>query len=78
MTKKLPYTEHHGLMDGRLVICGLAVGIAMFALAWDLFYPFPKVRKRRKKTRFLPWPQKGMEAGPVYANFGKKGWCPLQ
>jgi len=29
-------------MDGRLVICGLAVSIAMFALAWDFFYPFPK------------------------------------
>jgi len=42
MTKKLPYTENFGLMDGRLVICGLAVGIAMFALAWDFFYPFPK------------------------------------
>ena len=43
MTKKLPYAENHRLMDGRLVICGLAVGIAMFALAWDFFYPFPKV-----------------------------------
>ena len=43
MTKKLPYLENHSLMDGRLVICGLAVGIAMFALAWDFFYPFPKV-----------------------------------
>jgi len=42
MTKKLPYLENHSLMDGRLVICGLAVGIAMFALAWDFFYPFPK------------------------------------
>ena len=43
MTKKLPYAENHRLMDGRLIICGLAVGIAMFALAWDFFYPFPKV-----------------------------------
>jgi len=42
MTKKLPYTENFALMDGRLIICGLAVGIAMFALAWDFFYPFPK------------------------------------
>ena len=43
MTKKLPYAENHALMDGRLVICGLAVGIAMFALAWDFLHPFPKV-----------------------------------
>jgi len=42
MTKKLPYAENHSLMDGRLVICGLAVGIAMFALAWDFLHPFPK------------------------------------
>jgi len=42
MTKKLPYSENFSLMDGRLVICGLAVGIAMFALAWDFFHPFPK------------------------------------
>ena len=43
MTKKLPYTENYNLMDGRLLICGLAVGIAMFALAWDFLNPFPKV-----------------------------------
>jgi len=42
MTKKLPYSENFNLMDGRLLICGLAVGIAMFALAWDFIYPFPK------------------------------------
>jgi len=42
MTKKLPYTENFNLMDGRLLICGLAVGIAMFALAWDFLNPFPK------------------------------------
>jgi len=42
MTKKLPYTENHSLMDGRLVICGLAVGIALWALAWDFLNPFPK------------------------------------
>jgi len=33
--------EDHGLMDGRLVICGLAVAVAMFALLWDYLYPFP-------------------------------------
>ena len=32
------------LMDIRLVICGLAVAVAMFALAWDYFYPFPASR----------------------------------
>merc|ERR1719206_550310 len=28
-------------MDGRLWICGIAVAIAMFGLAWDFLYPFP-------------------------------------
>merc|ERR1711923_208141 len=36
--------EHFGLKDGRLLICGVAVGVAMFALAWDFFYPFPLSR----------------------------------
>ena len=31
-------------MDIRLIICGLAVAVAMFALAWDYFYPFPASR----------------------------------
>lgn len=44
MTGKLPYTENFSLMDGRLVICGVAVGVAMFALLWDFLYPFPKSR----------------------------------
>ena len=30
--------------DGRLVISGIAVGVAMFALVWDYFYNFPLSR----------------------------------
>ena len=44
MTGKLPYKEDFGLMDGRLVICGLAVAIAMGALLWDFLNPFPLSR----------------------------------
>jgi len=44
MTGRLPYTENFGLMDGRLVICAVAVAVAMFALLWDFLYPFPKSR----------------------------------
>ena len=36
--------EYHGLMDGRLLICTVAVGCALFALAWDYFHPFPLSR----------------------------------
>merc|ERR1712088_197309 len=44
LINKLPYLEHHGLMDGRLLICGVAVGVAMFALLWDYLHPFPLSR----------------------------------
>lgn len=44
LTKKFNYVEDHGLMDGRLWICFVAVAVAMFALAWDFFYPFPASR----------------------------------
>ena len=44
MTEKLPYTENFALKDGRLLICGVAVGVAMFALLWDFLYPFPLSR----------------------------------
>ncbi|CAD7081430.1 unnamed protein product [Hermetia illucens] len=36
--------EYFGLIDGRLFICGLAVGIALVALGWDHKYPFPQSR----------------------------------
>ncbi|XP_065163827.1 signal peptidase complex subunit 2 [Atheta coriaria] len=41
LTTKFNYNESFRLMDGRLVICGIAVGVAGFALIWDYLYPFP-------------------------------------
>lgn len=46
LTKKFNYTENFALMDGRLVLCGVAVGVAMFALLWDYLYPFPQSKYR--------------------------------
>jgi len=40
-TNKFHYDESHALMNGRLLISSLAVGIAMLAVAWDYLYPFP-------------------------------------
>lgn len=33
--------EHFAIIDGRLFICFLAVGIALFALGYDYIYTFP-------------------------------------
>jgi len=42
MKNKLAFPECHKLMDGRLLICSVAVAAAMFALLWDFLNPFPK------------------------------------
>ncbi|CAH0390710.1 unnamed protein product [Bemisia tabaci] len=43
LTSKFSYIENYKLVDGRLLICGLAVAVALFAIVWDLyFYPFPE------------------------------------
>lgn len=34
--------QRFGLIDGRLFICALAVAIALTALGWDFYMPFPK------------------------------------
>ncbi|XP_053404324.1 signal peptidase complex subunit 2-like isoform X2 [Mercenaria mercenaria] len=44
MLDKFGFKESHSLMDGRLFICTIAVGFAMFALIWDYFNPFPESR----------------------------------
>nr|CAG4645879.1 EOG090X0FS4 [Lynceus sp. MCZ IZ 141354] len=44
LLNKCQYTESFYLVDGRLAICSLAVGIAMFALLWDFLHPFPQSR----------------------------------
>ncbi|EEB12041.1 microsomal signal peptidase 25 kD subunit, putative [Pediculus humanus corporis] len=44
LTKKFNYVETFGLIDIRLCLCGVAVGVALFALLWDQLYPFPLSR----------------------------------
>ncbi|XP_043464717.1 probable signal peptidase complex subunit 2 [Leptopilina heterotoma] len=41
LIRKYNYIENFSLMDGRLALCGLAVSVAIVALLWDFFYPFP-------------------------------------
>lgn len=42
LTEKFGFKESHQLMDGRLMICTISVGFAIFALLWDYLNPFPK------------------------------------
>eukprot|EP00106_Octopus_bimaculoides_P009871 XP_014777313.1 PREDICTED: probable signal peptidase complex subunit 2 isoform X2 [Octopus bimaculoides] len=44
LVEKMGFVESHKLMDGRLAICTVAVGFAMFALIWDYLKPFPNSR----------------------------------
>lgn len=53
LTRKFSYVEHFALMDGRLVLCGLAVSVAMFALLWDWLNPFPLSRYKYHKESCL-------------------------
>lgn len=43
-TEKFGYKEKHALMNGRLILCTIAVGFALFAVLWDYLFPFPASR----------------------------------
>jgi len=42
LIEKFNYNENFKLVDGRLIICTIAVAIALFALLWDHLNPFPQ------------------------------------
>ncbi|CAF4787320.1 unnamed protein product [Pieris macdunnoughi] len=44
LTGDLKCNESFALIDGRLFLCALAVGVALYALLWDYLYPFPQSR----------------------------------
>ncbi|KAJ8729189.1 hypothetical protein PYW08_000770 [Mythimna loreyi] len=44
LTGDLKCKESFALIDGRLFLCALAVGVALYALLWDYLYPFPQSR----------------------------------
>lgn len=44
MLEELRYVERFTLVDIRLALSTLAVGLALFAIAWDYLYPFPLSR----------------------------------
>lgn len=44
MIDKFGFVESHRLMDGRLLICTIAVLFSLFALVWDYIKPFPESR----------------------------------
>lgn len=41
LIRKYNYIENFALLDGRLAFCGISVAIAVIALLYDRFYPFP-------------------------------------
>ncbi|TRY63793.1 hypothetical protein TCAL_07282 [Tigriopus californicus] len=44
LISKRGFEEDYTLIDRRLWICSIAVGVAMFALVWDYLHPFPASR----------------------------------
>ncbi|XP_037075086.1 probable signal peptidase complex subunit 2 [Pollicipes pollicipes] len=44
LLSKYKYGESHWLMDCRLFICTVAVGLAGLAIVWDYLHPFPLSR----------------------------------